>query len=126
MPKHEPKFHAHLGGRYLIIAEFPDTEAGADSANSYMAKHPNAGVLAVQGERVILANNTDHGAGSGAEQLSLKAKRAVANYGLGVCLEAYRLTATGDGARTIGNDLDLSTSQADAAIDAGRELAGHV
>ena len=28
MPTHEPKFHSHLGRTYLIIAEFPDTEAG--------------------------------------------------------------------------------------------------
>ncbi|KAF0251289.1 hypothetical protein [Pseudomonas putida] len=125
MPTHEPKFHSHLGRTYLIIAEFPDTEAGNKSANTYMAAHPNAGVLAVQGDRVILANNTDQGAGKGAE-VSPKAKRAVANYGLGICLEAYRMTATGNGARTIGDDLGLTTNQADAAIDAGRELAGHV
>ena len=47
MPTHEPKFHSHLGRTYLIIAEFPDTEAGNKSANTYMAAHPNAGVLAV-------------------------------------------------------------------------------
>lgn len=126
MSKLEPKFHKHLGRAYLIVADFPDTDAGTKSANDYMAKHPNAGVLAVEGERVIVVNNTDKGAGAGAETLSPKAKRAVANYGLGVCLEAYRMTATGDGSRTIGVDLDLTTNQADAAIDAGRELAGHV
>lgn len=126
MPTLEPKFHSHLGRTYLIIAEFPDTEAGTKSANTYMAAHPNAGVLAIQSDRVILANNTDQGAGKGAEGISPNAKRAVANYGLGICLEAYRMTATGDGARTIGNDLGLTTNQADAAIDAGRELAGHV
>lgn len=126
MPKHEPTFHKHLGLTFLIVAEFPDTEAGTKSANSYMAKHPNAGVLVVQEGRVIIANNNDKGAGTGATKLSPKAQRAVANYGLGVCLEAYRMTDTGDGARTIGSDLGLTTNQADAAIDAGRELAGHV
>lgn len=126
MPKHEPKFHKHLGLTFLVIAEFPDTDAGTKSSNSYMAKHSNAGVLTVEDGLVILVNNNDKGTGAGAANLSANAKRAVANYGIGVCLEAYRMTAPGDGARTIGNDLGLTTNQADAAIDAGRELAGHV
>lgn len=126
MPKHEPKFHNHLGLSFLIVAEFPDTDAGTSSANRYMTRHQNAGVLATHDGRILLAHSHDKGAGAGATNLSQNAKRAVANYGLGVCLEAYRRTHSGDGARTIGCELDLTTNQADAAIDAGRELAGHV
>lgn len=125
MSKHEPKFHKQRGLAFLIVAEFPDTDSGNKSANSYMAKHVCAGVLTVQDGRVILVNDNDKGAGTGATNLSPNAKRAVANYGLWVCLEAYRMTHSGDGARTIGSDLGLTTNQADAAIDAGRELAGH-
>lgn len=126
MLKHEPKFHQHLGLSFLIVAEFPNTDAGTASANKFMAKHPNASVLAVADGRVILANSGDKGEGAGAANLSNNSKRAVENYGLGVCLEAYRMTDSGDGARTIGSEFDLTTNQADAAIDAGRELAGHV
>ena len=73
---------------------------------------------------MILANKADKGTGTGADNLSAKAKRAVKNYGVGVCLDAYRMTDSGDGARTIATNFNLTTHQADAAIDAGRELAG--
>jgi hypothetical protein len=54
--------------------------------------------------------------------LTAKAKRAIAKYGKEICLKAVRMTACGDGARTIGYDLKLTTNQADAAINAGQEL----
>lgn len=56
-------------------------------------------------------------------KLSSKAKRAIKKYGDGVCLNAHALNKQGDGARTIGYEFKLTTNQADAAIDAGRELA---
>lgn len=126
MRSNEPKYVTHLGLSFLVIAEYPDTAAGVEASNKYMAKHPKAGVLLTQDGRVILSHCDDKGAGTGPSTVSAKAKRAIANYGAGVCLAAYRMTEPGDGARTIGYDLDLTTNQADAAIDAGRELAGHV
>lgn len=126
MSKHEPKFQKHLGYTYLIVADFPDSDSGTKSANRFMDKHPNACVLVVQDGRVILANQADKGTGTGADNLSAKAKRAVKNYGVGVCLDAYRMTDSGDGARTIATNFNLTTNQADAAIDAGRELAGFI
>lgn len=55
--------------------------------------------------------------------LSNNAKRAVEKYGEARCLEAYRQNKVdGDGANTIGFGMGLTTRQADAAINAGREL----
>jgi hypothetical protein len=56
--------------------------------------------------------------------LSRRAKSAVEKYGRDRCLDAYRAHRAGDGARTIAFEHYLpNTSAADAAIDAGRELA---
>lgn len=57
------------------------------------------------------------------KKISPKARRAITKYGKDVCLEAYRMNEKGEGARTIGFEFKLTTNQADAAIDAGRELA---
>lgn len=56
--------------------------------------------------------------------LSRRAASAVAKYGSDRCLDAYRTHRTGDGARTIAFEHNFpGTAAADAAIDAGRELA---
>lgn len=124
MPTPEPKFVRHLGRSYLVVAQFPNTESGIADSNRYMARHPKAGVLVVEGEQVLLSHSDDKGDGAGPTNMTPKAKRAVENYGAGVCLEAYRQTFCGDGARSIAQNYDFTTQQADAAIDAGRELAG--
>jgi hypothetical protein len=49
--------------------------------------------------------------------------QAIAKYGKQTCLEAYELHQEGNGARTIGSYLNLTTAQADCAIDAGRDIA---
>lgn len=57
--------------------------------------------------------------------LSRNALRAIAAYGSRKCLDALRMhEVDGEGACTIGVYLGLTTRQSDAAIDAGRELAG--
>lgn len=48
--------------------------------------------------------------------------QAITKYGRQTCLEAYDLHREGNGARTIGNYLNLTTAQADCAIDAGRDI----
>jgi hypothetical protein len=54
-----------------------------------------------------------------------KIRRAVRAYGVEVCATAYdRYTRRVGGASTIGMELGLTTRQADAAINAGRFLAG--
>ncbi|NVL49815.1 hypothetical protein F2S72_08690 [Pseudomonas syringae pv. actinidiae] len=73
MPKHEPKFHNHLGLSFLIVAEFPDTDAGTSSANRYMTRHQDAGVLAAHDGRILIANSHDKGAG--AAQLTCRRRR---------------------------------------------------
>ena len=51
-------------------------------------------------------------------------RRAIKNYGKNACVEALRRAEElGEGANTIGFMLNLTTNQADAAINAGRELA---
>lgn len=56
--------------------------------------------------------------------LTRNARRAVAKYGEATCREAFRIhTVDGEGACTVGCYLSLTTNQADAAINAGRELA---
>ncbi len=57
------------------------------------------------------------------KQLSVAAKRAIKAYGLGVCTRAYAEWKQGNGASTIGWGYGLTTRQADAAINAGRELS---
>ena len=54
---------------------------------------------------------------------STKTQRAINSYGHDACRKAYRLhVVDGEGASTIGFYLNLKTRQADAAIDAGREI----
>jgi hypothetical protein len=54
---------------------------------------------------------------------STKAQRAIKNYGYDICREAFRMhDVEGEGGCTIGIYLNLKTRQADAAIDAGREI----
>ena len=55
---------------------------------------------------------------------SRKTQKAIAKYGKDNCERAFRMhEKDGEGARTIGFYLSLTTQQADAAIDAGREIA---
>lgn len=54
--------------------------------------------------------------------LSPRSARAVAKHTLSLCVKAYQMhEVDGEGARTIGVYLGLTTRQADAVIDAGRE-----
>jgi hypothetical protein len=48
--------------------------------------------------------------------------QAIAKYGKHTCIDAYDLHRQGNGARTIGFYLNLTTAQADCAIDAGRDI----
>lgn len=58
-----------------------------------------------------------------------KTRRAVQAYGHEACVEAFRMhTQDGEGASTIafqGPSTIKTTRQADAAINAGREIARH-
>ena len=54
---------------------------------------------------------------------STSTRRAIRKYGEKTCLEAYRMgEIEGNGGSTVGFYLGLTTRQADAAINAGREL----
>jgi hypothetical protein len=53
----------------------------------------------------------------------MKTAQAIAKYGKHTCIDAYDLHRQGNGARTIGMYLNLTTAQADCAIDAGRDIA---
>lgn len=56
-------------------------------------------------------------------ELSKKAQAAITKYGQDVCTKALRMNEVdGEGANTIGFYLGLTTRQADAAINAAREL----
>ena len=48
--------------------------------------------------------------------------QAINKYGKQVCIDAYDLHRQGNGAGTIGFYLNLTTRQADCAIDAGRDI----
>jgi len=52
-----------------------------------------------------------------------KTQRAIDRYTLDVCLECFAASEEGNGASTIGIEHGLTTNQADAAINAGREIA---
>jgi hypothetical protein len=52
----------------------------------------------------------------------MKTNQAIAKYGKHTCIDAYDLHRQGNGARTIGMYLNLTTAQADCAINAGRDL----
>jgi hypothetical protein len=56
---------------------------------------------------------------------SKQTKRAIANYGESACVKAARMNECGYGARSIaeqGPETITTTQQADAAINAGREI----
>lgn len=72
----ERKLFRHLGRMFLVVAEFPDTEAGTREANQFMESHPGVGVLAVEEGRVILANNDDEGATSDIDLIIQRMKLA--------------------------------------------------
>ncbi len=57
--------------------------------------------------------------------LSLKTRKAIAKYGLNTCRAAFAQNEAGDGPSTIAFETPglKTTNQADAAINAGRELA---
>lgn len=55
-------------------------------------------------------------------EMSKKTKSAIAKYGMKTCMDAYLMACDGFGASTIGCELGLTTNQADAAINAGREI----
>ncbi len=53
--------------------------------------------------------------------LTPKSARACQKYTLLVCVKAFQMYVDGNGDRTIGFEYDLTTAQANAAINAGRE-----
>jgi hypothetical protein len=58
------------------------------------------------------------------KNLSTATKNAIAKYGIDNCLWAFEEhEKNGSGANTIGIFLNMTTRQADAAINAGRELS---
>ena len=57
--------------------------------------------------------------------MNAKTKRAINKYTEKVCRQAFLLhNRDGEGASTVGIYLGLKTNQANAAINAGRELEG--
>lgn len=52
-----------------------------------------------------------------------KTRRAIKTYTRAKCLQAYAYSCDGEGPSTIGWYLGLTTGQANAAINAGRELS---
>lgn len=58
--------------------------------------------------------------------MTKKTKAAIAKYGSSACVRAYHMNRMGEGASTIaltGPESIRTTKQADAAINAGREIA---
>ena len=59
--------------------------------------------------------------------ISQATKRAIAKYGIEICIDAFALHAEGNGASTIAwsfSVLNGNTNAGNAAINAGRNLAG--
>jgi hypothetical protein len=59
--------------------------------------------------------------------ISQATKRAIAKYGIEICIDAFTLHAEGNGASTIAWSfavLNGNTNAGNAAINAGRDLAG--
>jgi hypothetical protein len=56
-----PRTYRHFGMDFAIVAEFADSEQGAKQANAFMEANPGAGLLAVEGGRVIIAALSDKG-----------------------------------------------------------------
>ena len=57
----QPLTVLHMGRRFVVLADFPDTDAGEQLANDYMTEYPGAAVLCVQAGRVSLAEVADKG-----------------------------------------------------------------
>lgn len=60
------------------------------------------------------------------KQLSRSTRNAIRKFGLDACQEAYRMHQSGYGASGVANEGPMpikTTREADAAINAGRELA---
>lgn len=72
----EPKYHTHYGLMYRIVAEYPDSEDGTREANQFMEGNPGVGVLAVEGGRIILAHEDDHGAATDVDLVINRMKAA--------------------------------------------------
>lgn len=53
--------HTLMGRVFTVVAEFEDSDAGTDAANSFMEAHPGVGVLEVKDGKIILADNSDRG-----------------------------------------------------------------
>lgn len=58
---YEPRYYRHYGFDFAIVAEFSDTEQGMVKANRFMEQHPDNGVLAVEGGRIIVAGMEGRG-----------------------------------------------------------------
>jgi hypothetical protein len=56
------------------------------------------------------------------KSFSKKTRSAIQKYSVKTCREAFAFSKQGEGASTIGFYLNLTTNQADAAINAGREI----
>lgn len=56
-----PRTYRHYGRDFTIVADYPDTDEGAAKANAFMTENPGAGVLAVDGSRIIIAALNDKG-----------------------------------------------------------------
>jgi hypothetical protein len=56
------------------------------------------------------------------ERKDMTTDKAITKYGKQTCIDAFDLHRQGNGARTIGFYLNLTTRQADCAIDAGRDI----
>jgi hypothetical protein len=74
-------------------------------------------------ERVVM--NEEELASVVSAAYSSKTQRAIAKYTKAACIEAHRMhSIDGEGGSTVGFYLGLTTRQADAAINAGQEIAG--
>ncbi len=56
--------------------------------------------------------------------LTAKTRRAMKKYGIDVCRSCYEDHDAGNGCMTIGFDHGLTTNQAQAAVNAWREVEG--
>lgn len=55
------KYCTVYGKRYLIVAEFTDTDDGHKKTNEYMEAHTDTGLLAQQDGRLVISKLTDKG-----------------------------------------------------------------
>ena len=75
--------------------------------------------------RSISTHTAAHRSGLPSEEKMTKTtKNAIAKYSKEICVEAFKLHKQyGEGANTVGFYLKMTTRQADAAINAGREIS---